>query len=92
MDHRAGRRLERARYHPLEQSSRQLRDARGPRLLAQKPLDPGLKVARLPTPHAGLGLARPAHDLDRADSIGRNQHDPPSVTSEKGDNYGINQR
>ena len=67
--------------HPFDQLGRQPWDARRPGLVAQQPVDAGLQVARLPAPHAGLGLARPAHDLDRAQPVGREQHDlcPPDV-------------
>ena len=77
----ARRRRQRAGDHPLDQIGRQPGDARGPGLVAQQPVDTGLQVARLPAPHAGLGLARPAHDRDRADAVGREQHDlrPPDV-------------
>ena len=35
-----------------------------------------LGEAFLPTPHAGLGLARPPHDLDRADAVTAQQNHP----------------
>ena len=66
----ARRRRQRAGDHPLDQIGRQPGDARRPGLVAQQPVDPGRQVARLPAPHAGLGLAGLAHDLDRADAVG----------------------
>ena len=35
-----------------------------------------LGEAFLPTPNAGLGLARAPHDLDRADAVTAQQNDP----------------
>ena len=44
--------------------------------VVHKPVDPGLQVARLPAPDAGLGLAGLAHDRDGTPPIGEQQHDP----------------
>ena len=44
------------RRPPGRPARRQRRDARGPGLVAQQPVDPGLEVALLPAPDAGLGL------------------------------------
>ena len=54
---------------------------RRPGLVAQQAVDPFLGEAFLPAPDAGLGLPRPAHDLDRAEAAGRKQHDlgPPGM-------------
>ena len=56
-------------------------NARGPRLVAQQTLIALLHEPLLPTPDAGFGFARPAHDLARADAIGAEQNDigPPDV-------------
>ena len=56
-------------------------DARGTRLVAEQPVEPRLDKAFLPAPYAGLGLAGSPHDLVRADTIGRKQHDlgPPDL-------------
>ena len=53
----------------------------GPRLVAQEAVDPFFGEALLPAPDAGLRLAGPAHDLDRAEAVGREQHDlgPPDM-------------
>ena len=51
------------------------RNARRPRLVAQQPLDAFFGKALLRAPDAGLRLARPAHDLDRAEPVGAEQND-----------------
>ena len=50
-------------------------NARRPGLVAQQALDTFFGESLLPAPDAGLRLARPAHDLDRADAGGAEQHD-----------------
>src|SRR6188472_4340208 len=42
---------------------------------------PVLESGTMPAPHAGLRLARPAHDCDCAEAVGAEQHDlgPPDV-------------
>ena len=62
----AGRVRQRQRHHALGHLGPERRDARGPRLVAQQPVEAFLGEALLPAPHAGLGLAGPPHDLDRA--------------------------
>ena len=59
----------------------ELRDARGPRLVAQEPVHAFDGEPFLPAPDAGLGLAGLAHDRVRADALGAEQHDlrPPDV-------------
>jgi hypothetical protein len=52
------------------------RDARGAGLVAQQAGDTLRGEALLPAPHAGLRLARPAHDRVGAEAIGAEQHDP----------------
>ena len=54
------------------------RHARWPGLVAQQPVDTGLHEPFLTAPHAGFALASTAHDLDRADAIGAQKHDPGS--------------
>src|SRR5438067_9211086 len=51
------------------------RDARWPGLVAQETFDTLFGKALLPSPDAGLRLARPPHDLDRADAGRTEQHD-----------------
>ena len=69
------------RDHPLRHLGPERRDARGPRLVAQETFAAFLGEALLPAPDAGLRLARPAHDRDRAEAVGAEQHDlgPPDV-------------
>ena len=57
------------------------RHPRGTGLVAQQPIDPFLGEAFLPAPDAGLGLARPTHDLDGAEAARRKQDDlgPPGM-------------
>src|SRR5262245_1196336 len=57
------------------------RHPRGTGLVAQQPIDPFLSEAFLPAPDAGLGLPRPAHDLDGAEAARRKQYDlgPPGM-------------
>ena len=71
----AGRVGERQRHHPLGDLGPERRNARGPRLVAQEPVDAFLGEALLPAPDAGLGLAGLPHDLDRADAVGAQQDD-----------------
>jgi hypothetical protein len=49
--------------------------AGGACLVAKKAVEAFLHEAFLPAPDAGFGLARPAHDLVRADAIGAEQND-----------------
>src|SRR5215213_6010849 len=55
------------------------REGRG--LSRKRPSKDLLGEALLPAPDAGLRLARPAHDLDRADTVRRQQQDlgPPDM-------------
>jgi len=46
-----------------------------PRLVAQKPIDALGGETLLPAPDASLRSAGPAHDLDHADALGREQND-----------------
>ena len=59
----------------------ELRNARGPRFVAQEPIDAFDRETLLPAPNAGLRLAGFAHDRVRADALGAEQHDlrPPNV-------------
>ena len=69
------RRLDqRQRHHALRHRVAQRRDARRARLVDQQPVRAGFHEALLPAPYAGLGLARGAHDLGRADALRRQQH------------------
>ena len=72
---------QRQRDHALGHFGAERRDARGPRLVAQQAVEALLAEALLPAPDAGLRLARPAHDLVRAEAVGRQQHDlgPPDM-------------
>ncbi len=71
----AGRVLQRQHHHALGHFGTERRNARGPRLVAQQPLEALLCKALLPTPHAGLGFAGLLHDVDGADAVGRQQDD-----------------
>ncbi len=75
------RRLQRQLHHPLGDVRTQLRDAGGPRLVAQKTLDTFLPEPFLPAPDASFGRAGPAYDLVRAKPLGRKKHDlgPPDM-------------
>ena len=75
------RRLQRQLHHPLGDVRAQLRDAGGPRLVAQKTLDTFLPEPFLPAPDGSFGRAGPAHDLVRAKPLGRKKHDlgPPDM-------------
>src|SRR5215475_12304494 len=50
--------------------------SRGPGLVAQQPVDPGGHEPLLPAPHTGFALAGAPHDLDGAETIGSQRHDP----------------
>jgi hypothetical protein len=65
----------------LTDRRRELRDARGARLVAQQPLHAFGGEAFLPAPDAGFRLAGLAHDGVRPDALGAQQHDlrPPYV-------------
>ncbi len=56
-------------------------DARGPRLVAQKPVHAFRGEPFLPAPDAGLGFAGLAHDRVRPDALGAEQHNlrPPDM-------------
>ena len=76
------RRLGRGQGHdPVDDLLAERRHPRRPGLVAQEAVDPFLREALLPAPDAGLRLAGPAHDLDRAEAAGRKQHDlgPPGM-------------
>jgi hypothetical protein len=68
-------------HDPLGDRGIELRNARGPRLVAQKPVHTFDGEAFLPAPDADLGLAGLAHDRARSDAFGAEQHDlrPPNV-------------
>jgi hypothetical protein len=70
--------LDRQLDHTLGHFTRQRRNARGTRLVAQQTFDAFLHEPLQPAPHDGLGLGRPAHDLVRAETLRRQQHDPRS--------------
>ena len=55
--------------------SRQRRDARGPRLVAQQTRHTSIDVALLPAPHARLRLTRAPHDGVGPEPIRGGQHD-----------------
>ena len=57
-------------HNPLGDRRLELRDARGPRLVAQKPVHAFGGEPLLPAPDAGLGFAGLAHDRVRADALG----------------------
>ena len=69
------------RHHALGHLGAERRNARGPRLVAQKPVEAFFGKAFLPAPDAGLRFAGLPHDLVRAKPGGRQKHDlgPPSV-------------
>jgi hypothetical protein len=62
-------------HDPLGDRGIELWDARGPRLVAQKPVHALGGEPFLPAPDASLGLAGLAHDRVRADALGAEQHD-----------------
>ena len=68
-------------HDPVDDLLPERRHPRGTGLVAQQAIDPFLGEAFLPAPDAGLRLARPAHDLDRAEAAGRKQYDlgPPGM-------------
>ena len=72
----AGRFAQRQRDHPLHHRLGQRRLARRPALVAQEPVDALFHEPFLPAPHRRLGAAHLAHDGDRADAVGAQQHDP----------------
>jgi len=76
-----GRVLESQSNDPFGHILAQRRNAGGARLVTKKAAEAFLHEALLPTPHAGFGLAGPAHDLVRADAIGGKQDDlgPPRM-------------
>src|SRR5665213_352332 len=63
------------RHHARSDLRAKWRYARRPGLVAQQARDAFLHVPLLPAPDAGLRLARPAHDLVGAQTLGRKQHD-----------------
>src|SRR5262245_10182131 len=76
------RRLDGGQGHdPVDDLLAERRHPRGTGLVAQQPIDPFLGEAFLPAPDAGLGLTRPAHDLDGAEAARRKQYDlgPPGM-------------
>ena len=70
------RRLHGQRDDALRDSGVEFRDAGGPRLVAQQPLEALRGEALLPAPDAGLGLAGLAHDRVRAEPFSAQQYDP----------------
>ena len=67
-------------HDPVDDLLAERSHPRGTGLVAQ-PIDPFFGEAFLPAPDAGLGLARPTHDLDGAEAARRNQYDlgPPGM-------------
>src|SRR4051812_13856708 len=66
---------ERQGHHALDHRGAERCNPRGPRLVAQKAVEPFLHEAFLPTPDTGLRLPRPTHDLDGAEPFGGQQDD-----------------
>ena len=62
--------------HAVDDGGRQRRQPGLPGLVTQQPVDAGVPEPPLPAPDAGLGHARPAHDLGRAATLARGQDDP----------------
>ena len=77
----AGRRAEGQFDHPRNGFLQKRRLAGGARLVPQKAIHALAHIAFLPAPDAGLGLARPLHDLRRAAADAREQDNigPPNV-------------
>ena len=75
------RRLHGRRDDALGDRGIELRDARRPRLVAQKSVHAFGGETLLPAPDAGLGLARLAHDRVRPGALGAQQYDlrPPDM-------------
>src|SRR5829696_3937786 len=73
--------LRHAHQAPTDDLLAERRNARRPGLVAQQAVDPFRGEAFLPAPDASLRLARPAHDLDGAKTVRRQQHDlgPPGM-------------
>lgn len=69
------------RHHLVDHLLPERLDARRTGLVAQEGVDTFLREALLPAPDAGLRLAGPPHDLDRADTVRRQQNDlgPPDM-------------
>jgi len=61
-------------HDPLGDRGVELRDARGPRLVAQKSVHAFAGKPFLPAPDAGLGFAGLAHDRVRPDALGAEQY------------------
>jgi hypothetical protein len=74
--HLAGRGLQRLGNDMGHDRFVQRRDACGARLIAQQPLNAVRHEPLLPTPDAGLGHARLAHDRRGADARGRQKDNP----------------
>ena len=73
---RLGRRLgQRQRDHAFDHLRPERRNARGPRLVAQKAVDAFPHEALLPAPDTGLRFAGLPHDRVGADAIGAQQDD-----------------
>ena len=66
---------QRQRHHALCDRVSKRRDARRASLVDQQSVRARFHEAPLPAPDARLGLAGRAHDLGRADTLGRQQHD-----------------
>jgi hypothetical protein len=66
----------RQRDDPFDDLTPERRHARGPRLVAEQPVDTGRHEPLLPAPDRCLALAGSAHDLDRAVALGGQQDDP----------------
>ncbi len=74
------RRIARQGRHPRNDLRRQRLDARGPRRVARRPVEPFVGEPFLPAPEASRRFARLAHDFVRAYAVGRQKHDlaPPN--------------
>jgi hypothetical protein len=77
----ARRLLHGQRDDALGDRGNEFRNARGARLVAQKPVHAFGDEPFLPALHAGLGLAGLAHDRVRSDALGAEQHNlrPPDM-------------
>ena len=71
----AGRLGQRQGDDPLAHLGPERRDAGRAGLVPQEAVDTFLREPLLPAPDTGLRLGRPSHDLVRAKTVGRRQHD-----------------
>ncbi len=68
--------LQRQGHHPLGDFRPERGDARGTSLVPQQAVHAFQHKPLLPAPDRRLADPRRAHDLGRADAVGRRQHDP----------------